>query len=68
MVFFTEGKKRFKHKQITVVSVTSKKKKKKQLKLKVTPKRGTIIIKNLSFKVSKCYLMSIISCAGVYEN
>lgn len=52
MVFVTEGKKRFKHKQITVVSVTSKKKKKKQLKLKVTPKRGAVVIKNLSFKVS----------------
>jgi len=37
---------------MTVVSVTSKKKKKKQLKLKLTPNRGTVIIKNLSFKVS----------------
>jgi hypothetical protein len=50
-MFFTEGKKRFTKKQITVTSVTNKKKK-KRLKVKLTPKRGTVIIKNLSFKVS----------------
>jgi len=37
---------------MTVVSVTSKKKKKKQLKFKLTPNRGTVIVKNLPFKVS----------------
>lgn len=46
-----KGKKRFTNKQITVTSVTNKKK--KRLKVKLTPKRGTVIIKNLSFKATE---------------
>jgi hypothetical protein len=42
--------KRFRNKETTVISVIKKKKRRVKLKLKHT--KGTLIIKNLSFKVS----------------
>lgn len=51
MLLLTEGKKKFASKETVLVRIT-KKKKKKRLKVKLTPNKGTIVIKNLSFNVS----------------
>jgi hypothetical protein len=47
----TEGKKKFKNIETAVIRI-AKKKKKKRLKVKLTPNKGTVVIKNLSFNVS----------------
>jgi hypothetical protein len=47
----TEGKKKFTNKETALMRIT-KKKKKKRLKVKLTPNKGTLVIKNLSFNVS----------------
>lgn len=50
-LLLTEGKKKFKNKETALIRI-AKKKKKKSLKVKLTPNKGALVIKNLSFDVS----------------
>lgn len=47
-----KGKKKFSNKETALIRIT-KKKKKKRLKVKLTPNKGTLVIKNLSFNATE---------------